>query len=127
MVDVLVADSGFGIFYPSCREILMIGNSLYFSSFYSKQILPRKSVKFRVQLFLRRCLVSLSVMSAKVIITPSQSMMTLMKQVIPSLDGKAIVNYLGVPMELFSSRPSPHDGERTENGSKPFQILYVSA
>ena len=126
MVDVLVSASDFGMFYPSCREILMIGNSLYFSSFYSKQILPRKSVKFRVQLFLRRCLVSLSVMSAKVIITPSQSMMTLMKQVIPSLDGKAIVNYLGVPMELFSSRPSPNDGERTESSRKSFQILYVS-
>src|SRR5437773_6313680 len=52
MVDVLVSDSDFGMFYPSWREILMIGNSLYFSSFYSKQILPRKSVKFRVQLFL---------------------------------------------------------------------------
>src|SRR5437867_496403 len=125
-VDVLVSASDFGMFFPPCREILMIGNSLYFSSFYSKQILPRKSLKFRLQLFLRRCLVSLSVMSAKVVVTPSQSMMTLMKQFIPSLDSKELVNYLGVPMELFSRRPSPNDGERTENGSKPFQILYVS-
>jgi len=126
MADVLVSASDFGMFYPPCREILMIGNSLYFSSFYSKQILPRKSLKFRVQLFLRRCLVSLSVMSAKVVITPSQSMMALMREVIPSLDGKALVNYLGVPMELFSSRPSPNDGECREEGGKPFQILYVS-
>src|SRR2546427_4406302 len=126
MVDVLVSASDFGMFYPPCREILMIGNSLYFSSFYSKEILPRKSLKFRVQLFLRRCLVSLSVMSAKVVITPSQSMMTLMRQVIPGLDGKALVNYLGVPMELFPSRPSPNDGECRENSGKPFQILYVS-
>src|SRR5438445_8792977 len=65
-------------------------------------------------------------MSAKVVITPSQSMMTLMRQVIPGLDGKALVNYLGVPMELFPSRPSPNDGECRENGGKPFQILYVS-
>ena len=126
MVDVLVSASDFGMFYPPCREILMIGNSLYFSPFYSKEILPRKSLKFRVQLFLRRCLVSLSVMSAKVVITPSQSMMALMREVIPSLDGKALVNYLGVPMELFSSRQSPNDGECRENGDKPFQILYVS-
>ena len=126
MVDILVSASDFGMFFPPCREILMIGNSLYFSSFYSKEILSRKSLKFRIQLFLRRCLVSLSVMSAKVVITPSQSMMTLMRQVIPSLDGKALVNYLGVPMELFPSRPSPNDGECRENGGKPFQILYVS-
>ncbi len=79
MADVLVSASDFGMFYPPCREILMIGNSLYFSSFYSKEILPRKSLKFRVQLFLRRCLVSLSVMSAKAVITPSQSMMALMR------------------------------------------------
>jgi len=125
-VDVLVSASDFGMFFPPCREILMIGNSLYFSSFYSKQILPRKSLKFRLQLFLRRCLVSLSVMSAKVVVTPSQSMMTLIKELIPSLDGKALVNYLGVPMKLFSSRPSPNDGECRENGGKPFQILYVS-
>src|SRR3989442_9512924 len=125
-VDILVSASDFGMFFSPCHDILMIGNSLYFSSFYAKQILRRKSLKFRLQLFLRRCLVSLSVMSAKVVITPSQSMMTLIKQVIPSLDGKAIVNYLGVPMELFSIRPSPNDGERRENGGKPFQILYVS-
>src|SRR6058998_2068676 len=117
-VDVLVSASDFGMFLPPCREILMIGNSLYFSSFYSKQILRRKSVRCRLQLFLRRCLVSLSVMSAKVVVTPSQSMMTLIKELIPSLDGKALVNYLGVPMKLFSSRPSPNDGECRENGDK---------
>jgi len=102
MADVLVSASDFGMFYPPCREILMIGNSLYFSSFYSKQILPRKSLKFRVQLFLRRCLVSLSVMSAKVVITPSQSMMALMREVIPSLDGKALVNMATTRISRFS-------------------------
>ncbi len=126
MVDVLVSASDFGMFFPPCREILMIGNSLYFSSLYSEQILSHKSWKFRFQFFLRRCLVSLSVMVAKVVVTPSQSMMTLMRQLIPRLDGKALVNYLGVPTELFSRRPLPNDGERTENSRKSFQILYVS-
>src|SRR3989449_6075381 len=125
-VDVLVSASDFGMFLPPCREILMIGNSLYFSSFYSKQILRRKSFKFRLQLFLRRCLVSLSVMSAKVVVTPSQSMMTLIKQVSASLDGKLFVNHLGVPMEHFSRHQVPNLRECKVNGGKRFRILYVS-
>jgi glycosyltransferase involved in cell wall biosynthesis len=125
--DILVTVSDFGMFFPPCREILMTGNSLYCSPLYSEQILPRKSWGFRFEFILRRFLVFLSVRSSRVIVvTPSQSMLALINQLTPNLLGKSIVNYLGVPLEYFSSPQLPDYWEGHQDGDRHFQILHVS-
>src|SRR5438034_10755114 len=53
-VDVLIGTSDFGLLFPPCRQILMLGNSLIFDPAYHTQILPRNSLKFRLQFMVRK-------------------------------------------------------------------------
>lgn len=124
-VDVLVSTSDFGMLFPPCPQILMVSNSVFFSPFYLKRILPLKSVKFKLEFLLRRWLISLSVKTSNVVIASSESMVMLLREFIPHLDGKPVVNYLGVPLECFL-RDTPASKKGAENVTKPFQLLFVS-
>lgn len=125
-IDVLVATSDYGMLFPPCRQLLMIGNSLFFSSFYIKQILPRKSLKFKLQFLLRQWLISLSTRFSKIVVAPSQSLLAIINRSIGGLGGKLSWNYLGVPLAQFSVHRLPVSEDARESGDRPFQILYVS-
>jgi glycosyltransferase involved in cell wall biosynthesis len=124
-VDVLVSTSDFGMLFPPCPQILMVSNSVFFSPFYVKRILPLKSAKFKLEFLLRRWLISLSVKAADVVIASSESMVMLLREYIPHLDKKLVVNYLGVPLKLFLRR-APPSKKGADKVTKPFQLLFVS-
>jgi len=124
--DLLLSCSDFGMMFPPCRQILMIRNQLFFSDFYLRRILPLKSYRFRFEFLLRRWLISLSVRFSDVVMTASKSMMTDLKRFIPIPDGKAVVNYFGVPLDRFTRHHSKGSEEAPGDSNKPFQILYVS-
>src|SRR5207245_979634 len=115
----------FAMFFPPCPQILMVSNSVFFSPFYLKRILPLKSVKFKLEFLLRRWLISLSVEAADVVIASSESMVMLLREFIPHLDKKLVVDYLGVPLDLFL-RQSATSKKSAEKVTKPFQLLFVS-
>jgi len=125
LVDVLISTSDFAMFFPPCPQILMVSNSIFFSSFYSQTILPRKSVKFKLEFVLRRWLISRSIKAADVLVASSESMVRLLRESIPHLDGKPVVSYLGVPLGCFL-RPSTRSDRVMANVTKPFQLLFVS-
>ena len=49
----------------------------------------------------------------------------LLREFIPHLDKKLVVDYLGVPLDLFL-RQSPTSKKSAEKVTKPFQLLFVS-
>lgn len=129
-VNVFVSSSDFGVLFPPCQQILLIRNPLFFSDFYLQRILPQKSWRFRIEFLLRRKLISLSAKSSDVVIAASESMLQDVRRFIMIPNGKAVVNYFGVPLERFNGkgkkarkRGSMEAGTSQEG---PLRMLYVS-
>src|ERR1700686_1733798 len=74
-VDVLFSTANFATLFCPCRQLLLVRNSLYFSSLYRSEILPNKSWKIRAGEALRRWLVCRSAMASDMVLTPSQAML----------------------------------------------------
>lgn len=125
-VDVLVSSSDFGMWFPPCKQILMVRNPLFFSPSFLRTVLPNKSRQFRLEFWIRRWLISLSVRASDIVITASQSMMTDLKHHIPVPDGKAVVNSFGVPLERFSWNHSGGSVKIPRESDRSFQLLYIS-
>ena len=125
-VVLLISSSDFGVWFPPCRQILMIRNSLFFSREYLKKILPQKSLRFKLEFFLRRWFISLSAKSSDAVVTASKSMMEAVRRSIPIPDGKAVVNCFGVSLDRFARHPTNSSEDVRNEPRKPFQILYVS-
>lgn len=125
-VDVLLSSSDFGMWFPPCKQILLVRNPLFFSPLFLRTVLPNKSRQFRLEFLIRRWLISLSVRSSDIVITASQSMMTDLKYFIPIADGKAVVNSFGVPLERFSWNRVGASEKARRDSDRPFQLLYVS-
>jgi len=121
-IDVLLSSSDFGMFFPACRQILMIRNTLFFSQSYIKKILPYKSWRFKLEFLFRPWLISLSAKSSDVILTASQSILNDVQRFIAIPHGKAVVNYFGVPLEKFRAKRWKSD--QSQDGS--LRMLYVS-
>ena len=102
-IDVLFSTANFATFFCPCPQILLVRNSLYFSSLYRSKILPHKSWNNRANEALRRWLVSRSAMASDVVLTPSQAMLDELRAAI-HLPG-AFVNHYGVDCHRF--RPMP--------------------
>lgn len=120
--DILLSSSDFGMLFPPCRQILMIRNPLFFSELYFKNILPYKSIFFKIEFFLKRFLISLSARSSDKIITASKSMLNDVKKYINIPDDKAVVNPFGVPFEKFNHQKN--NDKNIKNDS--VNLLYVS-
>ena len=121
-IDLLLASSDFGLFFPSCRQVLLLRNPLFFSPLYRKEILPAKSFRFRAEFSLRRLLVLFSILFSDFIITASQSMLTDVRRQVPIPDSRVGIYSFGISLERFTLRPnrpqSPAGGD--------FRMLYVS-
>src|SRR5947208_3999271 len=119
-IDVLFSTANFATFFCPCRQLLLVRNSLYFSSLYRSKILPRKSGKTRAGEALRRWLICRSAMASDVVLTPSQAMLDeLATAVRPN---GALVNHYGVDGQRF--RPNVKSFAADGHVSLVFTSLY---
>jgi len=119
-IDVLFSTANFATLFCPCRQLLLVRNSLYFSSVYRSKILPHKSWKIRAGEALRRWLVCRSAMASDVVLTPSQAMLD---ELLNAVDVRgALVNHYGVDRQRF--RPSPKTFAADGRVSLVFTSLY---
>ena len=123
--DILLSSSDFGILFPSCHQIIMVRNPLFFSSLYLDTILPTKSYRYNLEFTFRRWLIARSVMASDLVMTASKSMLDDVRRFIPIPEGRAMINAFGVPLARFDCRWKMGERERPcQNGS--CQLLYVT-
>ena len=108
-IDVLFSTANFATFFCPCRQILLVRNSLYFSSLYRSKILPHKSWKIRAGEALRRWLVCHSVMASDVVLTPSQAMLDELRTAVEPR--ATFVSHYGVDRERFRPATSTFAAE----------------
>ena len=104
-IDVLYSTANFATFFCPCRQLLLVRNSLYFSTVYMSRILPQKTPRARLAESLRRFLARRSARAADVVITPSQSMLYELQAAVP-LRSAQVTPY-GVDRKRFSPAPRP--------------------
>jgi glycosyltransferase involved in cell wall biosynthesis len=107
-IDVLFSTANFSTFSVSCRQLLLMRNSLYFSDIYRERILPDKSFSTRFSEFLRRLLARRSALAADVVLTPSQSMLSELRHL--PLRAAKVAHY-GVDRQRFYPRFRPYAPE----------------
>jgi glycosyltransferase involved in cell wall biosynthesis len=119
-INVLFSTANFATFFCPCRQLLLVRNSLYFSSLYRAKILPHKSWRIRAGEALRRWLVCRSAMASDVVLTPSQTMLDELRTAVEPRG--AMVNHYGVDPQRFWPAPKTF----AENGrvSLVFTSLY---
>ena len=100
-IDVLFSTANLGILNPPCRQVLLVRNSLHFNDIYLRQIVRHKPLLARVQNRLRRELICASVRSSDVVMTPSVSMLSELRQFVNVK--RAIVNPYGVNAARFAA------------------------
>jgi glycosyltransferase involved in cell wall biosynthesis len=104
-IDVLYSTANFATFFCPCRQLLLVRNSLYFSTLYMDRILPQKTPRARLAESLRRFLARRSARAADVVITPSYSMLSELQAAVPLR--AAQVSPYGVDRKRFSPAPRP--------------------
>jgi glycosyltransferase involved in cell wall biosynthesis len=119
-IDILFATANFATLACPCRQILLVRNSLYFSSVYRSNILPYKPWKTRAAEALRRWLACRSAMASDVVLTPSQSMLDELQAAVRLR--RALVNHYGVDRQRF--RPVPKAFAANGYVSLVFTSLY---
>src|SRR5579864_290252 len=119
-IDVLFSTANFATLFCSCRQLLLVRNSLYFSSVYRSNILAHKAWRTRAGEALRRWLVCRSAMASDVVLTPSQAMLDELQAAV-RLQG-ALVNHYGVDRQRF--RPGPKTFAVNGYVSLVFTSLY---
>jgi glycosyltransferase involved in cell wall biosynthesis len=124
-VDVLYSTGNFGMLHCPVRQILLVHNTLYFSRIYERMFVKRQRLTMRVARRLRRWLVSQSVKSADVVMTPTETMLEELRQHVEVPPTKALVNRYGV---AESPEPPGKDasGSASDRDASPVRLLYVS-
>ena len=102
-IDVLFSTANFATFFCPCRQLLLVRNSLYFSSLYRSKILPHKSWKIRAAEALRRWLSRRSAMASDVVMTPSQAMLDELRTAVDVRE--SVVSHYGVDRQRFHPAP----------------------
>jgi glycosyltransferase involved in cell wall biosynthesis len=125
-IDVLISSSDFGMTFPPCSQILLVRNSLFFSSLYSKACSVRKSWTSRLNLSLRRRMVLVSIAFSEVVVTASRSMLDEMKRFISFGDRRTVVNPFGVPLNYFTGSQRQCEDNAEEIGRDHLRLLHVS-
>ena len=117
-IDVLFSTANFATFFCPCRQLLLVRNSLYFSSLYRSNILPHKSWTIRAGEALRRWLVRRSVMASDVVLTPSQAMLDELRTAVEPR--AAFVNHYGVDRQRF------HPAQKTFAADGRVSLVFTS-
>jgi len=116
--DVLVSLADFGQLRCRVPQLLTLQNSVHFSDLFRKQILERKGWRFRLAFWLRRWLVCRFARSADAVMTPSFSLLEMVREAVPLPDGKALVNPFGAPGPGKDARTAHRDY------SGPIHLLF---
>ena len=119
-IDVLFSTANFATLFCPCRQLLLVRNSLYFSSLYRSEILPHKSWKIRAGEALRRWLSRRSAMASHVVMTPSQAMLDELRTAVDVRE--SVVSHYGVDRQRF--RPAPKTFAADGYVSLVFTSLY---
>jgi len=121
--DLLVSTSDFGMFAPPCFQILLVRNPTFFSEHYVNRILPRKSLRPRLDFAIRKRLVCMSARRADLVVTATQAMMADLRRHVELSDSATLINPFGVPLDRFPCLP-----ERSVHAQqgRPLTLLYVS-
>jgi glycosyltransferase involved in cell wall biosynthesis len=117
-VDVLVSSSDYGVISPPCRQLLLVRNNLFFSSYYESHVHVHHDLMTRMVFRLRRAMVLASIRAADAIMVASSAMRADLLRV-TGRDDDIVVNGFGVPLDRFpfsAAQPSQHR----------FRLLYVS-
>jgi glycosyltransferase involved in cell wall biosynthesis len=117
-IDVLFSTANFATLFCPCRQLLLVRNSLYFSSLYRSEILPNKSWKIRAGEALRRWLVCRSAMASDVVLTPSQAMLDELRTAVDVRE--ASVNHYGVDRQRF------HPASKTFAANGCVSLVFTS-
>jgi glycosyltransferase involved in cell wall biosynthesis len=121
--DVLFSSANFGLLYSSTPQILLLREGGLFDPYYLKNIGSILSTRAIVDRIARRKLILASARSAKLILTPSE---TMKKQLIDwrkDLKNHIEVNYYGTDSKLFK----PTIRRRKWRGEGILKLLYISA
>lgn len=104
-IDVLFSSANFATLFSPCRQVLLMRNCLYFSSFYRARILPKKGRRARISEALRRWLARRSLLIADMVLAPSHAMLEELCAAAPL--PAAQVSHYGVDRRRFHSLPRP--------------------
>jgi glycosyltransferase involved in cell wall biosynthesis len=119
--DVLFSFSDFGLLRSPVPQLLFMRNALYFCELFRRRVLPAKNWRFRLLFHLRRWLARWSVRAADAVMTPSASMLEMMRHAGPLPEGKAEINPLGAP----AVAQGPESALRDYSG--PIRILVPTS
>jgi len=95
--DVLVSLADFGQLHCPVPQLLTVQNSTHFSDLFRAHVLTRKGWRFRLAFGLRRWLVCRLAREADAVMTPSASLLAMVRGAVLVPDGKAMVNPFGAP------------------------------
>jgi len=103
--DILFSSTGFGTWNSPCPEVLLVRNAAYFCPIYEEQ--ARRFGQNNLNLYIRRCLSTLSIQAAHTVLFPSES---IRREVLlhTSLAQKPThVLHYGVDLSAFSIHDPP--------------------
>lgn len=95
--DVLFSFSDFGLLACPVPQLLFVRNPLPFSDVFQEQLLPQRRWPARLVYWLRRWLVVRSIQAADTVMTPSATMLEMVRRAVPVPDSKARFNLYGAP------------------------------
>ncbi len=96
--DVLFSFSDFGQLRCPVPQLLFLQNSTHFSDLFRSQVLKRKGWRFRLSFGLRCRLVGRFARSADAVMTPSASLLEMVRTAVTLPDNKVTVNPFGAPL-----------------------------
>jgi glycosyltransferase involved in cell wall biosynthesis len=125
--DALYSTGSFGMFRCPMRQLLLVGNALYFSPNYESQFLIRHSAGYRLAFWLRRWLILRSVRAADVVMTPTQAMMDGLRTHTRIPPEKGVVNPYGAPLQETEKQGIDHkDHTPNQSARHAVRLLFVS-
>ncbi|MGH9789100.1 MAG: glycosyltransferase family 4 protein [Candidatus Acidiferrales bacterium] len=95
--DVLLSFADFGQLRCPVLQVLILQNPTYFCRLFRAHVWSRKGWRFRLQFGLRRWLICRSAREANVVMTPSASLVEMVRGVMPLPEDKVMVNHFGAP------------------------------
>jgi glycosyltransferase involved in cell wall biosynthesis len=107
--DALLSFADFAQLACRVPQLLHLQNSIYFSELFSAQVTPQKDVGFRLVFRLRCWLARQSVRAADAIMTPSATMLEMVRREVPLPEGKGEANHYGAPAQKGNEETLPRD------------------
>jgi glycosyltransferase involved in cell wall biosynthesis len=107
--DVLFPFSDFALFRSPVPQLLFVRNVVHFSEVFRTRVLPTKGWRFRLVFRLRCWLARQSVRAADAIMTPSATMLEMVRRAVPLPEGKGEANHYGAPAQSSNEAIPPRD------------------